>query len=58
MKAVKNDSLQGFSVYFTTPKGLVGFYMKPGEVKVVDSSWISEQIKNLANKRLLTLSNI
>jgi hypothetical protein len=57
MKAVKNDSLQTFAVYFNTEKGCMEKYMKPGETLVVPESYITEQIYTLYRRKIFKISN-
>jgi len=57
MKAVKNDSLQTFTVYFNTEKGCMEKYMKPGETLVVPESYITEQIYTLYRRKIFKISN-
>jgi len=57
MKAVKNNSLQSFTVYFNTEKGCKEVWMSPGKTLVVPASYISEQIKTLHRRRIFKISN-
>ena len=57
MKAVKNDSLQAFTVYFQTEKGCEEKWMQPGETLVVPDYWITEQIKTLHRRRIFKIFN-
>jgi len=55
MKSVTNDCLQRLEIYLTTPKGAKRIWLSPRETMVVPSHFLSGQIKNLANRRLLTI---
>ena len=57
MKVVKNDSLQTFTVYFSTEKGCKERNMQPGETIVVPENYITEQIKTLHRRRIFKISN-
>ena len=57
MKAVKNNSLQSFTIYFNTEKGCKEVWMNPGKTLVVPESYISEQIKTLHRRRIFKISN-
>ena len=57
MKLVKNDSLQSFTIYFSTEKGCKERWMKPGESIVVPDSHITEQIETLHRRRVFKISN-
>ena len=57
MKLVKNDSLQSFSVYFQTEKGMTSKWLMPGESIVVPENYITQQIKTLQRRRIFKISN-
>jgi hypothetical protein len=57
MKAVKNNSLQSFTIFFNTEKGCKEKWIKPGESIVVPDAYITEQIKTLHRRRLFKISN-
>ena len=57
MKAVKNDSMQAFHVFFNTEKGCKEKWMKPGETLVVPASYITEQLQTLHQRSLFKISN-
>jgi hypothetical protein len=56
MKHIKNDSLQGFILYLSSPKGSNSYWLKPGQSIVVPDSALSEQVKTLHKRRLLKIS--
>ena len=57
MKSITNDSLQGFEVHFKTPKGVTPHWLKPKETIVVPTSYITTQIKNMQQMRLLRVKS-
>jgi len=57
MKLVKNTSLQAFTIYFSTESGCDERWLKPGEGVVVPDHYITEQVLNLAKKRILKVVN-
>jgi len=57
MKVVKNDSLQAFTVFFSTEKGCMEKWMKAGESIVVPENYITEQIRTLHRRRIFKISN-
>jgi len=57
MKLIKNDSLQAFTIYFSTEKGAKERWMQPGESLVVPSSYITEQLRTLQRRRMFTIKN-
>ena len=56
-KTIRNDSLQTLEVYLMTPSGIKSYLFHPNDVKVVPSSFITEQVKKLQKRRLLTVTN-
>ena len=57
MKVVKNDSLQAFTVFFSTEKGCKEKWMRAGESIVVPETYITEQIRTLHRRRIFKISN-
>lgn len=57
MKLIKNDSLQAFTIFLNSDKGVVEKWLKPGESLVVPETFITEQIKNLQKRRLFKITN-
>ncbi len=55
MKSVTNDCLQRLEIYLTTPNGAKRIWLSPRETMVVPPHFISGQIQNLANRRMLTI---
>lgn len=58
LKSVKNDSLQAFTIFFSTEKGCLEKTLAPGESIVVPEPYISEQIKTLHKRRIFKISNV
>jgi len=56
-KIIRNDSLQTLEVYLLTPNGIKSFLFQPNDAKVVPASYITEQVKKLQKRRLLTVTN-
>lgn len=57
MKNVKNDSLQGFTIFFRTEKGCKEVYLAPNESIVVPDHYVSDQVKTLVKRRLFKITN-
>lgn len=57
MKTVKNDSLQTFTVFFSTEKGCLEKSLQPGESIVVPETYITEQIKLLQKRKIFKILN-
>jgi hypothetical protein len=57
MKSITNKSLQSFSIFFQTEKGPQSFRLKPRKTVVVPETYISDQIRTMARRRLLKISN-
>jgi len=57
MKAIKNDSLQSFTVFFQTEKGCKEVWMTPGKTVVVPDKYITEQVQTLHRRRIFKISN-
>ncbi len=55
-KIIRNESLQALEVYLNTPQALKCFVFKAGEAKVVPAEYISEQIKKLVKRRMISVS--
>jgi hypothetical protein len=56
-KTVKNYSLQGFYVILETNEGAEHVWLEPKKSIRVPESQISQQIKNLHQRRLVIISN-
>ena len=57
MKSLTNDSLQRLEVYFKTQKGADRRWIMPKETLVVPASFISDQIKVLSSRRMISIKN-
>jgi hypothetical protein len=57
MKSITNDSFQGFEIHFRTPKGVTSHWLKPNETIVVPTNYITSQIKNMQQMRLLRVKS-
>jgi hypothetical protein len=57
MKMITNECVQSLEVYLTSIGGAKRIWMRPRETVVVPSSFISSQIQNLTQKRLLSVRN-
>jgi len=57
MKAITNQSLQSWQIFFQTQKGVESYRLKPRKSVVVPESYISDQIKTMVRRRLLKITN-
>lgn len=57
MKLIKNTSLQAFTIYLNGDKGCVEKWLPPGQGVVVPDHWLTEQVKTMASKRILKITN-
>ena len=57
MKEIKNTSLQGRFVFLDTSVGSKEVWLAPGKAVVVQESSITNQVRNLASRRLLKICN-
>jgi len=55
LKSIKNDSLQRLELYLTTKKGTKRIWLMPRETVVVPNYYLTKQINNLAERRILTV---
>ena len=55
MKSIKNDSLQRLELYLTTQKGTKRIWLMPRETIVVPNYYLTQQIENLSQRRILTV---
>ncbi len=56
-KVVKNYSVQGLFVILQTPEGAIQKWLEPKQSIKVPETYISQQIKNLHRRRLVTIGN-
>jgi len=57
MKLITNSSLQAFEIYLSTPKGAEPVWITPRQTVAVPAAYISEQIFNMVNRRMLSVKN-
>jgi len=57
MKSVTNDSLQRLELYLTTNQGTKRVWLGARETMVVPYSFLSSQVRNLGERRMLTIRN-
>ena len=57
MKSITNDSLQRLEIYLTTNKGIRRVWLNTRETMVVPPSCLSSQVRNLSERRMLTIRN-
>lgn len=55
MKTITNLSVQGFEIYFSTPTGMQTYWLKPNEYLTIPKSYLSPQIKNMVERRLVKI---
>jgi hypothetical protein len=56
MKLITNNSLQAFTIFLKTEKGVKEKRLFPKESIVVPETYVSEQIQTLHKRRLLKIS--
>ena len=57
MKSITNNSFQGFEIHLKTPKGITSHWLKPNDTVVVPVNYITSQIKNMQQMRLLRVKS-
>ena len=57
MKRIKNQSVTGRHVYLSTPDGPKAIWLAPRAEVVVPESFLTTTAKNLAQRRILKISN-
>jgi len=57
MKVITNQSLQAFEVYFNTPQGAKAVWLRPKQSMSVPGGYISDQLHNMINRRILSVRN-
>ena len=57
MKSIKNECLQRLELYLTTDRGAKRIWLMPRDTVVVPGTYLSDQIKNLSQRRMLTVKN-
>jgi len=56
MVEIVNESLQAFEMYLITEIGVKEYWITPGKRITVPRSYISDQVRNLENRRIITIS--
>ena len=57
MKSIKNEALQRLEIYLDTDRGSKRIWLLPQETIVVPNAYLSGQIKNLSERRVLSVRN-
>ena len=57
MKLLTNDSLQRLEVYFDTSKGSDRRWIMPKETLMVPAAFISNQVRILSQRRMISIKN-
>jgi hypothetical protein len=57
MKTIRNEALQRLELYLDTDRGSKRVWLMPKETIVVPASYLSGQIKNLTERRILKVRN-
>ena len=58
MKQVKNAGYQGVQICIKTPQGPTFQYLKPRKSIVINEAQVSSQMRNLAQRRRIEITNI
>ena len=58
MRIVKNTSLQGFYISFTTPEGNKDIFLAPKSSIETPDSWSSSIAENLVRRRMATIKHV
>jgi hypothetical protein len=56
-KVVKNYSIQGLFITLKTSEGSVDYWLEPKQSIKVPENQISQQIKNLQRRRIVSITN-
>lgn len=57
MKQITNTSLQSWSLYFRTEKGVKSFYITPKQTIKVPASYITEDVIRYQARNLISIKN-
>jgi hypothetical protein len=57
MKRIKNESRQGIEIMLDAPGGSQSKWLPPKQEVIIPDGAISEQIKTLQHRRMLTVSD-
>jgi hypothetical protein len=58
MKIVRNTSLQGFYISFTTPEGIKDMFLASRSSIETPDSWSSSIAENLVRRRMATIKHV
>tara|TARA_R110002073_G_scaffold201885_1_gene361185 strand:- start:400 stop:648 length:249 start_codon:yes stop_codon:yes gene_type:complete len=58
MRIVRNTSLQGFYISFTTPEGNKDIFLAPKSSIETPDSWSSSIAENLVRRRMATIKHV
>ena len=56
MKIIRNTSMQGLSIPFATPKGVMTLFLAPKKQAEVPSQWKSKVLENLVHRRMVKMT--
>lgn len=57
MKAVKNETTQGFELFINTTEGQKAIWLKPKQRIILEDSAISEQLREFNKRKLIKITN-
>jgi len=59
MKAIRNETTQGFEIFLNTDKGrTTSLWLKPKQKIIVEESALTAQILTLSKRKILRISNV
>lgn len=58
MVSVKNISFQGLEIFVKEGSGFIGLWLEPKTSVVIAESQITEVVKNLIRKRMISISKV
>ena len=56
MVDIVNESLQAFEMYLVTEIGVKEYWITPGKRITVPKSYVSDQVRNLENRRIISIT--
>jgi hypothetical protein len=57
MKAIKNETTQGFEIYLNTSSGVKSVWLKPKQTIIVEEKALTPQLLVLNKRKLVRISN-
>jgi hypothetical protein len=57
MKIITNTSLQSWSLFFQTGKGVQSYYLEPNQTIKVPSSYITDHVLRYQERNLIAIRN-